>query len=106
MAKKPNNYIEYELEFLEMKAEELKGYIEANPLNKLEDRIKWKETKSGGTLPIVVASKEAQRKDLTQALKDYAELLRTINEMREKEDVKKSSPRGNQDLSPLEEGLV
>lgn len=100
--KKKELLIEYELEFLETKAQELKEYIEANPFSKLEDRIKWKETKGGGLLPIVVANKEAQRKDLTQALKDYAELLQTIRALRQTEAAKKLSPRGNVDLSPLE----
>lgn len=106
MAKKKELLIEYELEFLETKAQELKEYIEANPYSTLEDRVKWKETKSGGTIPIVIANKEAQRKDLTQALKDYAELIQTIRGLRESEQVKKSSPRGNVGLSPLEDGLI
>jgi hypothetical protein len=88
MAKKQALLIEYELEFLEDKLKELKEYIKSNPFDKLEDRVKWKEMKNGGALPIVIANKEAQRKDLTQALKDYAEILRTVESMREKEDNK------------------
>ena len=75
--------IEYELEFLNRKLEELKQYIEDNPFSKLADRMAWKETKGGGAIPICIANKEAQRKDLTQALKDYAEILRTVDSMRE-----------------------
>ena len=80
--------IEYELDFLEKKLEELKDYIEANPFTTLNDRFAYKETKGGGVIPICVANKEAQRKDLTQALKDYAEILRTVESMREKEEAK------------------
>lgn len=80
--------IEYELEFLERKLEELKQYIEDNPFSSLSDRMAWKETKSGGAIPICIANKEAQRKDLTQALKDYAEILRTVDAMREREENK------------------
>ena len=80
--------IEYELEFLETKLQELKDYIEANPFSNLSDRMAWKETKNGGAIPICIANKEAQRKDLTQALKDYAEILRTVDSMREKEATK------------------
>ena len=80
--------IEYELEFLEKKLKELKDYIESNPFSTLSDRMAYKETKAGGVLPICLASKETQRKDLTQALKDYAEILRTVNSMREKEEAK------------------
>lgn len=83
--------IEYELEFLETKLEELKEYIQANPFSSLQDRMAWKETKAGGAIPICIANKEAQRKDLTQALKDYAEILRTVDAMREKDEVKKEA---------------
>jgi hypothetical protein len=80
--------IEYELEFLEEKLQELKEYIKANPFNALADRMAWKETKGGGAIPICIANKEAQRKDLTQALKDYAEILRTVDSMRTNEQAK------------------
>lgn len=91
MAKKKELLIEYELDFLETKLEELKEYIEANPFSKLADRMAYKETKTGGVIPIVVANKEAQRKDLTQALKDYAEILRTVDDLRNKEEAKKEA---------------
>jgi len=98
--------IEYELEFLESKLVELKEYIEANPFSTLADRMAYKETKGGGVIPICVANKEAQRKDLTQALKDYAEILQTVKSMREKEDMKKTAVRGDANLSPIEEGDI
>lgn len=80
--------IEYELEFLETKLQELKEYIQANPFSTLADRMAYKETRAGGVIPICLANKESQRKDLTQALKDYAEILRTVDSMREKEEAK------------------
>ena len=97
MVKKKELFIEYELEFLETKLLELKDYIEANPFNKLADRMAYKETKAGGVIPIVVANKEAQRKDLTQALKDYAEILKTVDSMRASEQAKKEA-RGQGDV--------
>lgn len=96
--KKPTLLIEYELEFLETKLKELKDYIEANPFSKLSDRINYKETRNGGMVQTVVASKEVQRKDLTQALKDYADILRTVESMREKEEAKIES-RGKGEIS-------
>jgi hypothetical protein len=89
--------IEYELEFLEKQLSELKEYIEANPYSTLADRMAYKETKQGGLIPTLVANKESQRKDLTQALKDYAEILRTVDSMREKEVTKKEA-RGSADV--------
>jgi len=94
--------IEYELIFLEKKLNELKEYIEACPFSTLEDRIIWKETKSG-SVPTCVATKESQRKDLTQALKDYAEILRTVEVMREKEEAKKEA-RGSGTVPPRMQG--
>lgn len=91
MAKNKQLLIEYELEFLEEKLEELKKYIQANPFDTLKDRMAYKETKGGGVIPICVANKEAQRKDLTQALKDYAEILRTVESMRNAEEAKKEA---------------
>ena len=105
MAKKQALLIEYELEFLEEKLEELKAYIKANPFDQLADRMAYKPTKGGGVIPICVANKEAQRKDLTQALKDYAEILRTVDDMRNKQDAK-AEVRGNQALTPTEAGII
>lgn len=92
--------IEYELQFLENKLQELKEYIEANPFSQLTDRMAWKETKGGGAIPICIANKEAQRKDLTQALKDYAEILRTVDSMRDKEEAK-IEVRGKGEMSSM-----
>lgn len=105
-SKKKELFVEYDLEFLENKLRELKSYIEANPFTSLADRMAYKETKGGGVIPICIANKEAQRKDLTQALKDYAEILQTVNKFREIEESKKSSVRGSQGLSPNEEGEI
>jgi hypothetical protein len=99
MAAKPL-LIEYELVFLEKQLQELKEYIEANPYSTLADRMAYKETRAGGVIPICIANKETQRKDLTQALKDYAEILRTVDAMREKEE-NKIETRGKTEISTL-----
>jgi hypothetical protein len=97
--------IEYELAFLEEKLKELKDYIEQNPYSKLDDRMAWKQVKGGGAIPICIANKEAQRKDLTQALKDYVEILRTVDAMREKEEAKIET-RGKAVLSEQAEDFL
>lgn len=97
--------IEYELEFLETQLAELKEYIEANPYSQLSDRMSNKETKNGGMVSVCVANKESQRKDLTQALKDYAEILRTVDAMREKQE-SKIETRGNVGLSSMAEDFL
>jgi len=98
--------IEYELEFLEKQLEELKEYIEANPYSTLTDRMQYKETKNGGMVSVCVANKESQRKDLTQALKDYAEILRTVDAMREKQEAKAVPVRGDVQLGAMAEDFL
>lgn len=105
-AKKKELLIEYELEFLEEKLKELKQYIQSNPFSQLKDRMAYKETKNSGVIPIVVANKEAQRKDLTQALKDYAEILRTVEAMRTQEEAKKIETRGGSEVSGAAENFL
>lgn len=94
--------IEYELKFLDKKLKELKAYIEATPFSTLEDRnaISFTlETKDGlKTTYRTVATKEAQRKDLAQALKDYAEIVRTVDAMRTADESKKVAVRGDEVL--------
>jgi hypothetical protein len=97
--KAPQLLIEYELEFLEKKLKELKDYIESNPFSTLADRMAWKETRAGGAIPICIANKEAQRKDLTQALKDYVDILRSVDDLRRREEVKKEA-RGSSTVPP------
>ena len=95
--------VEYELSFLEKKLKELKKYIADRPFSKLADRsvISSETTNKDGEEKLsyrVVATEEAQRKDLTQALKDYAEILRTVDDMRVKEDKKTVAIRGDEKL--------
>ena len=98
--------IEYELDFLDKQLTELKEYIEANPYSTLTDRMQYKETKNGGMVSVCVANKESQRKDLTQALKDYAEILRTVDSMREKQEAKAVPVRGDVQLGSMAEDFL
>ena len=95
--------IEYELKFLEKKLKELKEYIAATPFSSLEDRsIVGSSTMNKNGEEVlsykIVATKEVQRKDLTQALKDYAEILRTVDAMRISEEKKVPAVRGDEKL--------
>jgi hypothetical protein len=101
---KRNNYIDMELEWLEMKAEELRSYVDSNPLSTLIDRIQNRETRGGGVIPMVVATIEQQHKNIRDTLKDYALIVEAIAKLREKEEQKKMLTRGDADLSPFEQG--
>ncbi len=103
---KKNNYITAELDFAEAQLATWKAYVEANPFDQLSDRLSYKETRGGGMIPMVVSSIEQQGKFLQETMKNYLALLDIVNKLREQEEVKKEKIRGQESLSPLEEGIV
>lgn len=106
MATKKNTYIDVELEWAETQLASWKAYVDANPLHELKDRIEWKPTAKGGMLPMVIASIESQGKFIQETMKNYLALLKEVDMMREKEALKqKNEVRGQQGLTPAEEGL-
>lgn len=106
MATKKVNYIEMELDWLEGKAEELRSYCDSTPISSLEDRFAYRETRGGGAIPIVIQTKEQQIKSIRETLQDYIKIIEAIEKLREKEEIKKTAIRGDQELSPLESGDV
>lgn len=106
MAAKKTNYIEMELDWLEGKAEELRSYCDSNPLTGLQDRFAYRETRGGGSVPMCIQTVEAQIKSIRDTLQDYIKIIEAIDKLREKEEVKRISTRGDQELSPLETGEV
>lgn len=106
MATAKTSYIDLELDWLESKAEEMKAYVDKRPMEDLVDRVIWKEVKGGGRMPIVAASVEQQITSHRAIMADYLKIVDAISKAREAEDVKKKAVRGNQTLSPLEQGLI
>ncbi len=104
--KKKTVFTEVELEWAEEQLASWKAYIDANPMHELKDRLSYKETKSGGMIPMVVASIEQQGTYLQNTMKNYLALLKEVEMMREKEEEKQKSVRGQQALSPVEAGLI
>ena len=94
MALTKTTYISIELEWAEKQLISWKAYVDANPLDQLKDRIEWKPTAKGGTMPMVIASIEAQGKFVQETMKNYLALLKELDAMREK-DVDKKEARGN-----------
>lgn len=105
-AKKKSAYTEVELQWAEKQLDSWKAYIDANPQHELKDRLSYKETKSGGIIPMVVASIEQQGTFIQNTMKNYLLLLREVEAMREKEEAKQDTVRGKQTLSPREAGIV
>lgn len=104
--KKKSTFIDVELEWAEAQLATWKEYVDSNPLHQLKDRIEWKPTARGGTMPMVVASIEQQGKFIQDTMKNYLSLLKEVDMMREKEQLKKTAVRGEQALSPMEEGFM
>lgn len=95
MAKK-NNFITEDLDWAENQLASWKAYVDANPLHELRDRIEWKPTSKGGTMPMVVASIEQQGKFIQETMKNYLSLLEVVNNLREKEEAKLVARGGNE----------
>lgn len=91
MAKKQNNYINAELEWAESKLTEWRDYIDANPLDKIEDRWGKKEMPRGGYTMVVTASIEAQVKSIRDTMKEYLQMLEVVDNLRSKEEAKKEA---------------
>jgi hypothetical protein len=98
MANKKQTYVSAELEWAESKLAEWRAYIDANPINTLKDRIEWKPTSKGGTMPMVIASIESQIKSLRDTMKEYLALLDVVDKLREKEEAKLEA-RGSQEIN-------
>lgn len=100
MAAKKEIYTSAELEWCEQKLLEWKEYIDGNPINGLKDRIEWKPTAKGGTMPMVIASVESQIKSLRDTMKEYLVMLQQVEAMREKE-AQKAQARGNVQINGM-----
>jgi hypothetical protein len=98
MATKKLSYISAELEWAEQRLTEWRAYIDNNPINGLKDRIEWKPTAKGGTMPMVIASQESQIKSLRDTMKEYLALLEVVDRLREKEE-QKAEARGSQEIN-------
>ena len=98
MATGKNAFINSELEWLETKLQEWKDYIDGNPIAKLKDRVQMKQTKTGGAMPMVIATIEQQIKSIRDTVKDYYIALEQVKKLRQSEDfVPKKETRGNVD---------
>jgi hypothetical protein len=87
-------YINTELEWAEQKLIEWKEFIDKNPICDLKDRIEWKPTKGGGSMPMVVASIESQIKAIRDTMKDFLLLLDDVNKKRQDEEYKTKDAKG------------
>lgn len=95
---KRNSYITAELDFAELQLKGWREYIEANPINSLEDRWGKKEMPKGGYAWVVTATAEQQIKCVQDTLTKYLQLLEIVDTLRSKEEAK-TEIRGDVKLS-------
>ena len=95
---KKNNYISTELSWAEEKLTEWRSYIDDNPINELQDRVKMKQTANGGAIPMVIASIESQIKSIRDTMKEYLQMIEVVKRLREVEEAKEKSARGGAEV--------
>ena len=91
MAAKKNVFITDDLDWAENQLHAWKEYVDASPLQEMKDRFAYKETKGGGTIPMCVATIEAQGKFIQDTMKNYIMLLEVVNRLREADETKKTA---------------
>ena len=77
-----------------------KAYIDAHPFEDMDDRIRMKETKAGGIMPIVIATIEAQQKNSRDMMKDYLSLYEIVLKLQADKAEKETSTYGGITASP------
>lgn len=87
--------IEEELEWYEKKISQIRQYVESIDLANLVDRMDYKETKNGGTMRTVVATREAQAKSFMEQMEKLPKLFYQLDELRNKYQEKEFLTRGN-----------
>jgi hypothetical protein len=107
MALTKTTYVKTELKWAEQQLKSWRAYVDANPMEHMEDRIKWKETKTGGAMPMVIASIESQGKFIQETMRNYLALLEVVDRLRKSEDEsKKVSIRGDVTLGSQAEEFL
>jgi len=103
---KKTTYVTAELDWAEEQLTHWRAYIDANALPNLTDRIEYKQTANGGSIPMVVASIEAQGKFVQETMKNYLALLEQVDKLREKEEKKTVETRGGAKLGSMAEDFI
>jgi len=102
--KKPS-YVSLELDWMEKKVKQLQAAIDAYDLENLKDRVDYKQTKTGGVMPMVIASIEDQMKAVAMIMEKLPKMLQALDELRQKEE-EKIAARGNKQIQGQAQGWL
>lgn len=86
--------IDAELDWYEQKFNSIKEYLNNVELATLEDRIHWRQTKTG-QMPMLTASKEAQSKNFMDLMEKLPKIFNQLDELRNKYAEKQMIGRGD-----------
>lgn len=101
MATGKNKFENVELEWAERQLKTWQAYTDAHPFEEMQDRTKLRPTKGGGTVLEVVATIEAQQKNIRDTMKDYLALYEIVKRLRKSdEDRGPETGRGGEIVPP------
>lgn len=90
-----------DLDWMETHLSEMKKYVEANPLSTIKDRTEVVMSAKGTPVIKVVATKEAQIRELRSTLKEALIMIRELEELREQRATKEIEVRGGGQINGL-----
>ena len=90
-----HSLIDEELKWYDAKFAAAKSYLDSINLENLVDRMDYKETKSGGMMRTVVATKESQFKSFLDGMKEIPKILDALDNLRNKYEEKEFLTRGD-----------
>jgi hypothetical protein len=102
---KQNTYINTDLDWAEEQLTTWRAYVSNHPIDELKDRIEWKPTSRGGSMPMVIASIEQQGKFIQETMKNYLTLLEVVDKLREREE-KKVELRGSSEVNGMMGNMI
>jgi hypothetical protein len=98
---KKTNYILADLEWIEQKLNEMKGYVDNHPFSSLVDRTEIVMSAKGTPVIKITANVETQMRELRATLKDYLSMLPEINRLRAERADSQIELRGGGEMSGI-----
>ena len=96
-----NQYTLADLDWLEATLKQLKGYVDNSQFDKLEDRLETVMSAKGTPVIKIIATKEAQIKALTIALREYITMLAEVDRLREEKATRDIQIRGGGEINGM-----
>ena len=102
---KKNLYTVAELDFLEDQVANFIAFLQGRPVHLLQDRVAMKTTKTGGSMPTVIATIEDQMKANTHVMKELLNMMPVLEALR-KESIESIQGKGTAAISPRMQRLL